>query len=74
MERSPVLVMAVRRPGCSLCRHQATALSEIKDELDTKGIRLIGVVHETLGVDEFRPYLKDADIYYDSEVIFKLKI
>jgi hypothetical protein len=36
-----------------------------------KGIRIIGVVHETLGVDDFRPFLGCADtIYLDTEVNF----
>uniref|UniRef100_A0A914WST4 Peroxiredoxin-like 2A n=1 Tax=Plectus sambesii TaxID=2011161 RepID=A0A914WST4_9BILA len=62
----PTLVMAVRRPGCLLCREEAAALSALKPELDKAGIRLCGVVHETRGVDKFKPYFQ-GDLYYDVE-------
>lgn len=59
--------MAVRRPGCTFCRQQASELSKVSDQLKQSGVRLIGVLHETIGADEFRPYLK-GDLYYDSKV------
>uniref|UniRef100_A0A914D3R7 Peroxiredoxin-like 2A n=1 Tax=Acrobeloides nanus TaxID=290746 RepID=A0A914D3R7_9BILA len=61
--------MAVRRPGCAFCRKEAKELSSIKDQLDKAGVRLLGVVHETKGVNEFKPYLA-GDVYYDSEKKF----
>uniref|UniRef100_A0A915EF99 Peroxiredoxin-like 2A n=1 Tax=Ditylenchus dipsaci TaxID=166011 RepID=A0A915EF99_9BILA len=67
--QSPVLVFAVRRPGCAFCREQASALSKIVEKLNNHGVRLVGVVHETLGVDEFRPFLK-GDLYFDKEKRF----
>ncbi|KAH7730445.1 protein-tyrosine phosphatase [Aphelenchoides avenae] len=68
-EQGPVLVMAVRRPGCMLCRQEAKNLNSIRGDLDKHGVRLLGVVHEAFGVEEFKPYL-DADIYYDVEKRF----
>ena len=42
-------------------------LSSLTPELDHKGVPLIGVVHETIGVEEFKPYFK-GDIYLDEKV------
>jgi hypothetical protein len=69
LREGPVLLAVIRRPGCVLCRREAGELSKLKTELDARGIRLIGVVHETLGVEEFRPYLQ-GPIYYDEKVGF----
>lgn len=59
--------MVIRRPGCVLARRETGELSKLKDQLDEKGVHLIGVVHETLGVEEFRPYFQ-GPIYYDEKV------
>jgi thiol-disulfide isomerase/thioredoxin len=62
--------MAVRRPGCGFCRKEAAQLCSIGKQLGEKGVRVVGVVHETLGVNEFRPFLGCADsIYFDPEVL-----
>lgn len=50
-----------------LCRQEAKSLNSIRGDLDKHGVRLLGVVHEAFGVEEFKPHL-DADIYYDIEV------
>ncbi|CAB3998381.1 Hypothetical predicted protein [Paramuricea clavata] len=50
----------------SLCREEASVLSSLKAELDQRGIPLIGVVHETIGVEEFKPFFK-GDIYLDDQ-------
>uniref|UniRef100_A0AC34R457 Peroxiredoxin-like 2 activated in M-CSF stimulated monocytes n=1 Tax=Panagrolaimus sp. JU765 TaxID=591449 RepID=A0AC34R457_9BILA len=68
-DQGPVLVMAVRRPGCTFCRKEASELTQIKDKLDAAGVRLMGVVHEYQGVDQFKPFLK-GDVYYDTEKTF----
>uniref|UniRef100_A0A7E4VIQ2 Peroxiredoxin-like 2A n=1 Tax=Panagrellus redivivus TaxID=6233 RepID=A0A7E4VIQ2_PANRE len=65
-DAKPTLVMAVRRPGCTFCRKEAKDLSQIKDKLDAAGVQLVGVVHETKGVDDFKPFLA-GDVYFDSE-------
>jgi len=46
---------------------EALGLSSLLPELDTHGVKLHAVVHQTLGVDEFRPFFK-GDIYLDTEV------
>jgi thiol-disulfide isomerase/thioredoxin len=66
-EKGPVLLAVIRRPGCMFCRREASQLSALKDKLDAKNVRLVGVVHETLGVEEFKPYL-GGDVYFDQEV------
>lgn len=43
----------------------------MKDKLDAKNVQLVGVVHETKGAEEFKPYLK-GDLYFDPEVSFLL--
>jgi len=67
--KGPVLMAVIRRPGCMFCRREVGHLSAMKEKLDAKGVRLIGVVHETLGVEEFKPYLK-GDVYFDAEKHF----
>ncbi|PAV84443.1 hypothetical protein WR25_09279 [Diploscapter pachys] len=68
-KKSPHLVMAVRRPGCLLCRREAAALSTLLPLLQEKGIQLVAVVHETKGVPEFQPWFK-GDVYFDEEKRF----
>ncbi|KHJ98628.1 hypothetical protein OESDEN_01382 [Oesophagostomum dentatum] len=64
--KAPTMVMAVRRPGCLLCRKEAAELSSLEPNMKAAGINLIAVVHETKGVDNFKPYFK-GDVYYDKE-------
>lgn len=52
-----------------LSLQEASRLSSLKPALDQKSIPLIGVVHETIGVEEFKEFFK-GDIYLDSEVGF----
>lgn len=59
--------MVIRRPGCSFCRREAINISGLSDKLNAKGVRLIGVLHEFLGAEEFKPYFK-GDLYLDLEV------
>ncbi|KAK6170616.1 hypothetical protein SNE40_018971 [Patella caerulea] len=65
-EKKGAVIMAVRRPGCSLCREEAAELSSLKPKLDALGVDLYSVVHETLGVPEFKPYFK-GPVYLDKE-------
>ncbi|KAJ1370960.1 hypothetical protein KIN20_032802 [Parelaphostrongylus tenuis] len=60
------MVMAVRRPGCLLCRKEAAELSSLSPILESAGIQLVAVVHEVKGVNEFKPYFK-GDVYFDTE-------
>jgi hypothetical protein len=65
-QNNGVLMMAVRRPGCILCREEAKGLSSLKPQLDAAGISLYAVVHELLGVEEFKPFF-DGTVFFDSE-------
>ncbi|KAJ1370962.1 hypothetical protein KIN20_032806 [Parelaphostrongylus tenuis] len=65
--KGPTMVMAVRRPGCLLCRKEAAELSSLSPILESAGIQLVAVVHEVKGVNEFKPYFK-GDVYFDTEV------
>ena len=44
----PAVVLLVRRPGCQLCRAEATQLYKIKPELDALGVSLTAVLHESI--------------------------
>ena len=52
--------MAVRRPGCFLCREEAADLSSLKPRLDELGVPLYAVVKEQVKneVKDFQPYFK----------------
>ncbi|GMS89983.1 hypothetical protein PENTCL1PPCAC_12158, partial [Pristionchus entomophagus] len=65
----PSLVLAVRRPGCILCRREAEHLSKLKTLLDKAGIRLVAVTHQLKGVDAFKPHF-DGDVYLDTQRTF----
>jgi len=64
------LVMVVRRPGCSLCRHQAGELSQLSEEFKKRNVGVVGVLHEAAGADQFHPYLKDSQLYFDEKKHF----
>ncbi|ETN74155.1 hypothetical protein NECAME_13174 [Necator americanus] len=64
--KGPTMVMAVRRPGCMLCRKEAAELSTLEPNMKAAGINLIAVVHETKGVNDFKPYFK-GEVYFDKE-------
>ena len=46
---------------------EAKQLSSLHDVMATHGVGLHAVVHETLGAEEFKAYIK-GDVYYDPEV------
>ena len=52
-----------------MCREEAIGLSSLLPELEAHRVQLHAVVHETLGVDEFRPFFK-GNIYLDLEKKF----
>lgn len=70
-ERNGAVIMAVRRPGCFLCREEAAGLSLLKSELDQLEIPLYAVVKEKIGteVEEFQPYFK-GEIFLDDKKRF----
>ncbi|CAB3404676.1 unnamed protein product [Caenorhabditis bovis] len=65
-EPGPILVMAVRRPGCLLCRREAAQLYTLQPFLKEHGIRMAAVVHETLGANKFKEFFP-SDVYLDTE-------
>lgn len=66
-EHTGAVIMVVRRPGCTLCREEALELGQLRPELELRKVPLYGIVHETLGVSEFAPYLNGEGIFLDSE-------
>lgn len=52
-----------------MCRDEALALSALGPQLTSAGVPLVGVVHETLGVDEFRKFFVGS-LYLDTEKHF----
>ena len=57
--------------GCDDSFHfflqEAKQLSSLHDVMASHGVSLHAVVHETLGAEEFKPFIK-GDVYYDPEV------
>ncbi|XP_063814839.1 peroxiredoxin-like 2A [Pseudophryne corroboree] len=70
-ERNGAVIMAVRRPGCFLCREEASGLSSLRPELDQLGVPLYGVVKENIGteVEDFQPYFK-GELFLDEKKRF----
>ena len=73
-DRSAVLYL-VRRPGCVLCRAEATKLYTLKPELDALGVSLVAVLHENREeqVEQFRgEFWPGAPVYLDTDMaLFK---
>ncbi|TKC50296.1 peroxiredoxin-like 2A isoform X1 [Delphinapterus leucas] len=70
-ENNGAVIMAVRRPGCFLCREEAADLSSLKPKLDELGIPLYAVVkeHVKTEVKDFQPYFK-GEIFLDEKKKF----
>ncbi|XP_036915346.1 peroxiredoxin-like 2A isoform X2 [Sturnira hondurensis] len=70
-EKNGAVIMAVRRPGCFLCREEAAELSSLKPKLDELGIPLYAVVKEQIKteVKDFQPYFK-GKIFLDEKKMF----
>ncbi|CAH7353569.1 peroxiredoxin-like 2A isoform X1 [Phodopus roborovskii] len=69
--KNGAVIMAVRRPGCFLCRAEAADLSSLKPKLDELGVPLYAVVKEQVKaeVKDFQPYFK-GDIFLDEKKKF----
>lgn len=63
-KKNGAVIMVVRRPGWRLCREEAAELSSIKPQLDEKKVALYAVVHEKLGVPEFKDFFK-GEVLFD---------
>ncbi|XP_019489049.1 PREDICTED: redox-regulatory protein FAM213A isoform X1 [Hipposideros armiger] len=70
-EKNGAVIMAVRRPGCFLCREEAADLSSLKPKLDELGVPLYAVVKEQIKteVKDFQPYFK-GEIFLDEKKRF----
>ncbi|XP_004583610.2 peroxiredoxin-like 2A [Ochotona princeps] len=70
-EKKGAVIMAVRRPGCFLCREEAADLSSLKPRLDELGVPLYAVVKENIKseVKDFQPYFK-GDVFLDEKKRF----
>lgn len=53
-----------------MCREHALDLSNKQPDFAAKGVKLVGVVHEKLGVEEFSGFFKNGEIYFDEEKAF----
>lgn len=71
----PVLLLAVRRPGCVLCRAQAQRLWKHKDEVEQLGFKLVCVVHQSLPAEikAFAEHFWPGPLYLDeTKSLYKL--
>ena len=50
-----------------VCLQEAEGLASLLPEMEAHGVRLHAVVHETLGAEEFKPFIK-GEVYWDIEV------
>ncbi|CAM9824519.1 unnamed protein product [Ectocarpus sp. 12 AP-2014] len=48
----------------------AQDLSNKQPDFAAKGVKLVGVVHEQLGVEEFSGFFKNGEVYFDEEKAF----
>ncbi|KAI8465304.1 MAG: R53.5-related protein [Monoraphidium minutum] len=70
---SPVLVFAVRRPGCVLCRDTAKQFWAANEQFAAAGVKLVCVVHEWIDreIAAFHtPEYWPGDIYFDADKAF----
>ena len=70
----PVVILAVRRPGCQLCRAEVSELQGIKPQLDKAGVRLVAVLHEEREeqVAEFKSEFWPGELFLDeTKEVFK---
>lgn len=71
----PVLLLAVRRPGCVLCRAEAQKLWKRRQEVEQLGFKLVCVVHQSLPAETkaFSEHFWTGPLYLDaSKSLYKL--
>lgn len=68
-DNKPVLIYAVRRPGCLLCRDNAASIWAKKDDFEKLGVTLAAVVHQALPAEiaAFQPQYWGGPLYLDAE-------
>lgn len=52
-----------------MCREEAQSLSSLLPDMEARGVRLYGVVHETLGAEDFKTFFK-GEVFYDPKHVF----
>ncbi|KAL2918865.1 hypothetical protein HK105_201699 [Polyrhizophydium stewartii] len=71
-EGKPVLFLVIRRPRCVLCREQAGELAKFKATIERCGVRMVGVLKEELGADEFKAFWPAPLFVDDDKEFYKL--
>jgi hypothetical protein len=68
-KNAAVLVYAVRRPGCLLCRDNAASIWARRDEFAALGVSLAAVVHQALPAEvaAFQPTYWGGPLYLDAD-------
>ncbi|KAL7749317.1 hypothetical protein RI367_005188 [Sorochytrium milnesiophthora] len=69
----PVLMVLIRRPGCLFCRNEAVELRKRKKLIeDQYGVRMVAVVNEKLGAQDFASNFWRGETYFDHSLgLFK---
>lgn len=69
----PVVLFFLRRFGCQICRWMASEISKLEPELRAKGVGLVGVGPEELGLQEFKDggFFKGAIFVDEKKKIYK---
>lgn len=68
-DNKPVLIYAVRRPGCLLCRDNAASIWAKNDEFEKVGVKVVAVVHQALQaeISAFQPQYWGGPLYLDAD-------
>ncbi|KAJ1991546.1 hypothetical protein H4R33_001304 [Dimargaris cristalligena] len=65
---NPCLILIIRRPGCQFCREEAMELASHRNKLYRNyGIKMIAVIHENLGAQEFSVKYWRGPVYLDEQ-------
>ncbi|KAJ1928765.1 hypothetical protein IWQ60_001765 [Tieghemiomyces parasiticus] len=68
---NPTLVLIIRRPGCQFCREEAMELASHRNKLYRNyGVKMIAVIHENLGAEEFSMKYWRGPVYLDEKKDF----
>ncbi|TPX61017.1 hypothetical protein SpCBS45565_g07357 [Spizellomyces sp. 'palustris'] len=67
-ENGPCLVVVIRRPGCLLCREEASNVAKYKEQIQSQGVSLAAVVHERFGAKDFgQKHWSGLPLYFDEK-------
>ncbi|KAI8913553.1 hypothetical protein EDD86DRAFT_107823 [Gorgonomyces haynaldii] len=68
LEQSPVVIVALRRPGCFMCRYSALLMQRHIQKINDLGGRLIAVCKEDVGLPEFVDKVWKQELYIDFDM------